>query len=187
MDINVRVICAKTAKALLIVIGVRVALSVVGIDITLLSVFGGALGVGPCDPCALVVRQFDQPGLRQFGQALADDRAADAEIGTELLLNQPRARGEAMRLDRLDHALEHDLGRRDCTPAARRCRVFPPIARRAGGDRLRIRHNLGFRRFLFHVRRGRAVVAPVIAHSKPIAEKHENWTHDCIQSGVPAP
>jgi small-conductance mechanosensitive channel len=46
MDINVRVIFAKTAKALLIVIGVLVALSAVGIDITLLSVFGGALGVG---------------------------------------------------------------------------------------------------------------------------------------------
>ncbi|MFO0480695.1 MAG: mechanosensitive ion channel family protein [bacterium] len=46
MDINVRVIFAKAAKALLIVIGVLVALSVVGIDITLLSVFGGALGVG---------------------------------------------------------------------------------------------------------------------------------------------
>jgi len=46
MDINVRVIFAKAAKALLIVIGVMVALSAVGIDITLLSVFGGALGVG---------------------------------------------------------------------------------------------------------------------------------------------
>ena len=46
MDMNVRVIFAKTAKALLIVIGVLVALSAVGIDITLLSVFGGALGVG---------------------------------------------------------------------------------------------------------------------------------------------
>ena len=46
MDINVRVIFAKIAKALLLVIGVLVALSAVGIDITLLSVFGGALGVG---------------------------------------------------------------------------------------------------------------------------------------------
>lgn len=46
MDINVRVIFAKAAKALLIVIGVLVALSAVGMDITLLSVFGGALGVG---------------------------------------------------------------------------------------------------------------------------------------------
>ena len=46
VDMNVRVIVAKAAKALLIVIGVLVALSVVGIDITLLSVFGGALGVG---------------------------------------------------------------------------------------------------------------------------------------------
>ena len=46
LEINVRVIFAKAAKALLIVIGVLVALSAVGIDITLLSVFGGALGVG---------------------------------------------------------------------------------------------------------------------------------------------
>jgi small-conductance mechanosensitive channel len=46
VDINVRVIFTKVAKALLIVVGVMVALSAVGIDITLLSVFGGALGVG---------------------------------------------------------------------------------------------------------------------------------------------
>ena len=46
LDINLRVIFAKAAKALLIVIGVMVALSAVGIDVTLLSVFGGALGVG---------------------------------------------------------------------------------------------------------------------------------------------
>jgi small-conductance mechanosensitive channel len=46
LDINVRVILSKIAKALLIVVGVLIALSVVGIDVTLLSVFGGALGVG---------------------------------------------------------------------------------------------------------------------------------------------
>jgi len=46
IDINVRVILAKITKAFLIVIGVLVALAVVGIDVTFLSVFGGVLGVG---------------------------------------------------------------------------------------------------------------------------------------------
>lgn len=46
VDVTVRVMLSKLAKALLIVLGVLVALSIVGIDITVLSVFGGALGVG---------------------------------------------------------------------------------------------------------------------------------------------
>ncbi|MBC7780008.1 MAG: mechanosensitive ion channel [Proteobacteria bacterium] len=46
LDMNLRVIFAKLTRALLIVIGVLFALSAVGLDITLLSVFGGALGVG---------------------------------------------------------------------------------------------------------------------------------------------
>ncbi len=46
VDNNVRVLLSKIGRALLILIGVLVALSFVGIDITILSVFGGALGVG---------------------------------------------------------------------------------------------------------------------------------------------
>lgn len=46
MDMNLRVVLAKLVRATLIVLGVMVALSAVGIDVTLLSVFGGALGVG---------------------------------------------------------------------------------------------------------------------------------------------
>jgi small-conductance mechanosensitive channel len=45
-DANVRVVLAKLLRAVLILIGVLVALSIVGIDITVLSVFGGAVGVG---------------------------------------------------------------------------------------------------------------------------------------------
>jgi small-conductance mechanosensitive channel len=45
-DANVRVVLAKVLRALLILIGVLVALSMVGIDLTVLSVFGGAVGVG---------------------------------------------------------------------------------------------------------------------------------------------
>jgi small-conductance mechanosensitive channel len=45
-DTNARVVVAKLFRALLLLIGVMIALSVVGIDITVLSVFGGALGVG---------------------------------------------------------------------------------------------------------------------------------------------
>ena len=43
---NSRVVLARLIKALLTVLAVLVALSFVGIDLTLLSVFGGALGVG---------------------------------------------------------------------------------------------------------------------------------------------
>ena len=45
-DMNARVVVAKLFRALLLLVGVLIALSVVGIDITVLSVFGGALGVG---------------------------------------------------------------------------------------------------------------------------------------------
>jgi len=46
LNINSRVILAKLIRALLIIVGVLVALSLAGIDITILSVFGGALGIG---------------------------------------------------------------------------------------------------------------------------------------------
>ena len=43
---NSRVVLVRVLKAVLLVVAVRVALSSVGIDLTVLSVFGGALGVG---------------------------------------------------------------------------------------------------------------------------------------------
>ncbi len=46
LDINQRVILSKISRAILIVVGVLIALPMVGVDITVLSVFGGALGVG---------------------------------------------------------------------------------------------------------------------------------------------
>jgi small-conductance mechanosensitive channel len=46
LDTSLRVVVAKLVKAVLLLIGVLTALSLVGIDITVLSVFGGALGVG---------------------------------------------------------------------------------------------------------------------------------------------
>jgi small-conductance mechanosensitive channel len=46
VDSNLRVVLAKTIRAILLVIAVLVALQAVGLDLTLLSVFGGALGVG---------------------------------------------------------------------------------------------------------------------------------------------
>jgi small-conductance mechanosensitive channel len=46
IDVNVRVVLSKVIRAALLVLGVLVALQTVGIDLTLLSVFGGALGVG---------------------------------------------------------------------------------------------------------------------------------------------
>src|SRR6202795_4082551 len=45
LDNNVRVVMAKLFRALLILIGLLIALSFVGIDLTVLSVFGGAIGV----------------------------------------------------------------------------------------------------------------------------------------------
>jgi small-conductance mechanosensitive channel len=45
-ETNVRAVLAKVLRAVLLLIAVLVALSVAGIDLTVLSVFGGALGVG---------------------------------------------------------------------------------------------------------------------------------------------
>jgi small-conductance mechanosensitive channel len=46
LDNNLRVVMAKLFRALLILVGLLIALAFVGIDLTVLSVFGGALGVG---------------------------------------------------------------------------------------------------------------------------------------------
>ncbi len=46
LDSNVRVVLGKFIRALLLALGVLFALEAVGIDLTLLTVFGGALGVG---------------------------------------------------------------------------------------------------------------------------------------------
>lgn len=43
---NLRVVLARMGRAILIVVAVLASLSLVGIDLTVLSVFGGALGVG---------------------------------------------------------------------------------------------------------------------------------------------
>ncbi|MSP86499.1 MAG: mechanosensitive ion channel [Methylotenera sp.] len=46
INMNMRVVISKLLRGFLLVIAVLVALSAVGLDITLLSIFGGALGVG---------------------------------------------------------------------------------------------------------------------------------------------
>lgn len=46
MHSSLRVVMARTGKALFILLAVLLSLSLVGIDLTVLSVFGGALGVG---------------------------------------------------------------------------------------------------------------------------------------------
>lgn len=46
LNANVRALATKLLRALLVVVGVLIALQAIGIDLTLLSVFGGALGVG---------------------------------------------------------------------------------------------------------------------------------------------
>ena len=46
LDVNLRALLAKVIKAVLIAIGVLIALEQIGFDLTLLTVFGGALGVG---------------------------------------------------------------------------------------------------------------------------------------------
>ena len=46
LDANVRLVLLRVVKTLLLVIAVLIALPTVGIDVTTLSVFGGALGVG---------------------------------------------------------------------------------------------------------------------------------------------
>ncbi|MBS0320493.1 MAG: mechanosensitive ion channel [Proteobacteria bacterium] len=45
-DINLRVVLVKVIRAILLVLAVLVALDAIGFDLTLLTVFGGALGVG---------------------------------------------------------------------------------------------------------------------------------------------
>lgn len=46
IELNLRIVLAKIVRALLMLVGVLIALPLAGIDITFLSVFGGALGVG---------------------------------------------------------------------------------------------------------------------------------------------
>jgi small-conductance mechanosensitive channel len=46
IDTNVRAVLSRLLQAILVMLGVLIALSLVGIDLTVLSVFGGALGVG---------------------------------------------------------------------------------------------------------------------------------------------
>jgi small-conductance mechanosensitive channel len=46
LDVSSRVVIGKFVRALLLVLSVLIALPLVGVDLTLLSVFGGALGVG---------------------------------------------------------------------------------------------------------------------------------------------
>jgi small-conductance mechanosensitive channel len=46
VDRNLRAVLAKFLRALLIIVGVLISLPMLGIDLTVLSVFGGALGVG---------------------------------------------------------------------------------------------------------------------------------------------
>ena len=46
VDRNAKVVMAKFFKAVLLVVGVLISLPLLGIDLTVLSVFGGALGVG---------------------------------------------------------------------------------------------------------------------------------------------
>jgi len=46
LDMNVRVVLSKVIRALLIILGVLISLPLAGIDVTVLSVFGGAVGIG---------------------------------------------------------------------------------------------------------------------------------------------
>lgn len=46
LDANLRVVLGKFVRAVLILVGVLIALEQIGFDLTLLTVFGGALGVG---------------------------------------------------------------------------------------------------------------------------------------------
>ena len=46
LDANLRVVLSKAISAVLIIVGVLIALQQIGFDLTLLTVFGGALGVG---------------------------------------------------------------------------------------------------------------------------------------------
>jgi small-conductance mechanosensitive channel len=46
LDLSLRLVFSKLARSLLLLLAVLIALPIVGIDLTVLSVFGGALGVG---------------------------------------------------------------------------------------------------------------------------------------------
>lgn len=46
LDVNLRLVLVRLARALLVLVALLVGLPAVGIDLTMLSVFGGALGVG---------------------------------------------------------------------------------------------------------------------------------------------
>ncbi|SAK62396.1 mechanosensitive ion channel protein [Caballeronia arationis] len=46
LDANVKVVLARIGRALMILAAILISLSIVGIDVTVLGVFGGALGVG---------------------------------------------------------------------------------------------------------------------------------------------
>lgn len=46
LDLNLRIVLAKITQAALLILSILIALPLVGIDLTILSVFGGALGVG---------------------------------------------------------------------------------------------------------------------------------------------
>lgn len=46
LDVNLRYVLSKVIKTFLLIMAVLIALPMVGIDLTMLSVFGGALGVG---------------------------------------------------------------------------------------------------------------------------------------------
>ena len=46
LDLNLRVVLSKLVKTVLVMFAVLIALPAVGIDVTVLSVFGGAIGVG---------------------------------------------------------------------------------------------------------------------------------------------
>ncbi|SUA36384.1 membrane protein [Neisseria zoodegmatis] len=46
LDLNLRIVLSKVVKTVMLALSVLIALPLVGIDLTVLSVFGGALGVG---------------------------------------------------------------------------------------------------------------------------------------------
>ncbi|SAL10758.1 mechanosensitive ion channel protein [Caballeronia humi] len=46
LDANVKIVLARLGRALMILAAILISLSIVGIDVTVLGVFGGALGVG---------------------------------------------------------------------------------------------------------------------------------------------
>lgn len=46
LDLNLRIVLSKVVKTVMVALSILIALPLVGIDLTVLSVFGGALGVG---------------------------------------------------------------------------------------------------------------------------------------------